>query len=161
IGLRARSRSRSTKRRIAGFYPGLERLELRLTLCADGADDGDDLTQDAGLSGTTLQSQHGHGSPTYSGSSQEVGTFPPVSAPRPASSGGTAGGPAATAASSTGIPALNSLPGAPATLYLNFGGDTVSSWLGYSNITIPAFDTDGDGAPLSQAEIDQITGIWQ
>jgi hypothetical protein len=59
------------------------------------------------------------------------------------------------------IPALNSLPGAPAELYLNFGGDTVSSWLGHSNITIPSFATEGDGAPLTQTDVNTITGIWQ
>jgi hypothetical protein len=59
------------------------------------------------------------------------------------------------------MPALSSLPNAPATVYLNFGGDFVSSWLSFSNITIPAFDTDGDGAPLSQTEVNAITQIWQ
>jgi hypothetical protein len=67
----------------------------------------------------------------------------------------------ALSTSGLSIPALNSLPGAPAEIYLNFGGDSVSSFLGYRNISIPAFDTDGDGAPLSQSEVDSITGIWQ
>jgi hypothetical protein len=59
------------------------------------------------------------------------------------------------------MPTLSSLPGAPATLYLNFGGDFIPSWAGASNISIPAFDTDGDGAPLSQTEVTTITQIWQ
>ncbi len=37
----------------------------------------------------------------------------------------------------------------------------MSSWLGFTNLVIPAYDTDGDGAPLSQTEVNAITGIWQ
>src|SRR5262245_8749932 len=37
------------------------------------------------------------------------------------------------------VPALSSRPGAPASLYLNFSGDNVASWLGYQPGVIPAF----------------------
>src|SRR5262245_18813076 len=52
----------------------------------------------------------------------------------------------------TSIPALNSLPGASAALYLNFVGDFVPQWAGYSNITIPAYDQDGDPTTFSDGE---------
>jgi hypothetical protein len=65
------------------------------------------------------------------------------------------------AASGLPIPVLNSLPGAHATLYLNFAGDTVPSFLSWSNIVIPSFSTVSDGSPLTQADVNAITGIWQ
>jgi hypothetical protein len=89
----------------------------------------------------------------------DVDTFPAV--PGAGASPGGGAGAAGAAATGQSIPALSSLPGAPASLYLDFAGDSVARWLTYSNISIPAFDTDGDGAPLSQAEVDAITGIWQ
>ena len=61
----------------------------------------------------------------------------------------------------TSIPALNSLPGAKAALYLDFVGDYVSSWGSYSNITIPAFDQDGDPTTFSDGELTTITRIWE
>ena len=61
----------------------------------------------------------------------------------------------------TSIPALNSLPGAKAALYLDFVGDHVSSWGSYSNITIPAFDQDGDPTTFSDGELTTITRIWE
>jgi hypothetical protein len=60
---------------------------------------------------------------------------------------GTSDGGAASGA----IPALSSRPSAPANLYLNFGGDTVSNWLGYSPGAIPAYNGDGTA----------MTEIWQ
>ena len=44
------------------------------------------------------------------------------------------------------VPAYNSLPGAQASVYLNFNGDFVSSWLGFQNISIPVF---GSGSGLT------------
>jgi hypothetical protein len=61
----------------------------------------------------------------------------------------------------TSIPALNSLPSAKAALYLDFVGDHVSSWGSYSNITIPAFDQDGDPTTFSDGELTTITRIWE
>jgi hypothetical protein len=59
------------------------------------------------------------------------------------------------------LPALNSLPGARVSLYLNFGGDFVPQWNGYTNITIPAFEQDGDPTTFSDGELSAITTIWQ
>jgi fibronectin type 3 domain-containing protein len=64
-------------------------------------------------------------------------------------SGTRSGGAAAAAAS---IPALSSRPGAPASLYLNFGGDTVASWLGYTPGVIPAYG----GTSTAMEEIWQV-----
>src|SRR5262249_27400563 len=49
----------------------------------------------------------------------------------------------------TSVPALNSLPGAPASLYLDFVGDVIPQWLQYKDITIPAYDQDGDPTTFS------------
>jgi len=59
----------------------------------------------------------------------------------------------------TSIPALNSLPGAKASLYLDFVGDYIPQWLSYTNITIPAFDQDGDPTIFSDGELASITNI--
>ena len=64
--------------------------------------------------------------------------------------GGT--GTSTSGATAAGVPALSSRPGAPASLYLNFGGDNVSSWLGYSPGTIPAFS----GSSTTMEEIWQV-----
>ena len=58
------------------------------------------------------------------------------------------------------VPALSSLPGAPASLYLNFTGDTIPSFGGYSNIVIPAYDQDGDPTTFSDGELASIRTIW-
>jgi len=58
------------------------------------------------------------------------------------------------------IPALHSLPGAPATLYLDFDGDTTATWGSYHPGTTPAFDEDGDPTTFSDAELSAITEIW-
>ncbi len=59
------------------------------------------------------------------------------------------------------LPVLDSLPGAAATLYLDFDGHFESRWGSYSNITTPVFDTDGDAATFSDAELAAIRRIWQ
>lgn len=76
--------------------------------------------------------------------------------------------PAATATSSpaaagsplSSIPALHSLPGAYAKLYLDFDGDYSSSWLSYTPGKTPAFDQDGDVNTFSSAELNAIREIW-
>src|SRR5262249_25565354 len=50
------------------------------------------------------------------------------------------------------VPVYNSLPGAKATLYLDFNGDFTLSWGGYLNIDTPAYDTDGDPNTFSATE---------
>lgn len=59
------------------------------------------------------------------------------------------------------IPALSSLPGAQATVYLDFLGFVEPVWGSYSNITTPVFDLDGNSASFSTNEITAITRIWQ
>src|SRR5204863_13921 len=44
------------------------------------------------------------------------------------------------------LPQLSSLPGAKATLHLDFDGNLDKTWAGFSNITTPASDIDGDPA---------------
>jgi hypothetical protein len=72
--------------------------------------------------------------------------------------------------SEMGLPALDSNPGAKATLYLDFTGNYEKSWFNYDdnhvkttykNITTPAFDTDGDPSTFSATEKAQIKEIWQ
>jgi hypothetical protein len=66
--------------------------------------------------------------------------------------------PTSAAAASTGtanaatIPVFSSRPGAPASVYLNFGGDNVASWLSYRPGAIPAFS----GSSTTMEEIWQI-----
>ena len=55
---------------------------------------------------------------------------------------------------------LNSNPGASATLYLDFNGDSAQSWGSYSVPTTPAFDQDGDVTSFSDSELTTIREIW-
>src|SRR5262249_51258226 len=92
-----------------------------------------------------------------------LGSFPAadgslaVSEPVPALTGGQGSGTAAL----TSVPALNSLPGAAASLYLDFDGHFEAQWGGYSNITTPAFDQDGDPTTFTDGELATMTQIWQ
>jgi hypothetical protein len=58
------------------------------------------------------------------------------------------------------VPALSSRPGAPATLYLDFNGDTTTAWGAYSPGKTPAMNADGDPATFSDGELDTIRGAW-
>jgi hypothetical protein len=58
------------------------------------------------------------------------------------------------------VPAYSSLPGAPATLYLDFDGDFESQWASSTNITTPAFDTDGNPGSFSASELTAIHDVW-
>lgn len=63
----------------------------------------------------------------------------------------------------TAVPVLNSLAGAPVTLYLDFNGHTESdaSWIGTgSPIVTPAFDNDNDATTFSDEELRRIEEIW-
>lgn len=60
----------------------------------------------------------------------------------------------------SGVPALNSLPGAAASLYLDFDGFFEAQWGDYRNITTPAFDQDGDTSSFSLGELAAIQRIW-
>lgn len=61
----------------------------------------------------------------------------------------------------TDIPLLHSNSGATVKLYLDFNGHFESNWGGYSNITTPVFDRDGDATTFSQSELNEISEIWQ
>src|SRR6266536_2649192 len=99
-------------------------LERRLLMCVDalGHDDGglDELPSD-------------------------LGTYPAIHEQATVTADGATTGSATTAAagaSLSGVPALSSHPTAYAKLYLDFDGDTTSTWGSYSPGTTPAYDTD-------------------
>ncbi|HEX8523707.1 MAG TPA: PEP-CTERM sorting domain-containing protein [Tepidisphaeraceae bacterium] len=58
------------------------------------------------------------------------------------------------------MPARNSLPGAPATLFLDFDGDFTGSWDGYTPGNTPAYDLDGNASSFNAQEISNIDEIW-
>lgn len=60
----------------------------------------------------------------------------------------------------SGVPALSSLPGAPANLYLDFDGDYTATWGRYSPGTTPAYDVDGNPSAFSSTELANIRQIW-
>ena len=64
----------------------------------------------------------------------------------------------------TSIPRLNSLVGAPVTLYLDFDGHTETdpSWTngGQRQVTTPVYDNDGDLTTFSDDELHRIEEIW-
>lgn len=60
----------------------------------------------------------------------------------------------------TSIPVLNSLPGAAATLYLDFNGHFQATYGMYSNVTTPVYDSDGDESTFSDAELAFISDLW-
>lgn len=59
------------------------------------------------------------------------------------------------------VPQLTSRPGAAQSIYLDFDGDTTNFWGPYTPGTTPAYDSDSDPTTFSQAELDNITEIWQ
>jgi hypothetical protein len=62
---------------------------------------------------------------------------------------------------SLAVPLLNSLPGAAASLYLDFNGHYESSWGSYGAVDSPAYDTDGNIGAFSSVELANIQQIWQ
>src|SRR5262249_26581873 len=59
------------------------------------------------------------------------------------------------------IPALNSLPRAAASLYLDFDGHFEPVWGGFRNVTTPVFDQDGDRTTFTDGELNSIRPIWR
>ena len=59
------------------------------------------------------------------------------------------------------IPVLNSLPGAAASIYLDFDGHVDPTWLNFSNVVTPVFDRDGNPGTFSTAEIDEMKLVWE
>ena len=60
----------------------------------------------------------------------------------------------------TGLPQLNSLPGAAKSIFLDFDGHFEAQWGSDSNVSSPAYDRDGDPNSFSTAEIAAIQEIW-
>jgi hypothetical protein len=60
------------------------------------------------------------------------------------------------------VAAHSSLPGAPATLYLQFGGDSrgTTIWDTYTPGNTPAYDVDGNAGSFSTQELSNIDQIW-
>jgi hypothetical protein len=58
-------------------------------------------------------------------------------------------------------PALSSLPGAKASLWLDFTGLPTMTWGAYANVPTPAFDLDGNPSSFSAQEVAVITEVWQ
>src|SRR5688500_14134074 len=54
------------------------------------------------------------------------------------------------------VPALSSRPIAPATLYLDFNGDTTDTWGDYSPGRTPAMDADGDASTFTDGALATI-----
>lgn len=67
---------------------------------------------------------------------------------------------AAPAFAQLSVPSYSSLPGAPATLYLNFVGDYTASFGPYSNFTTPAYDIDDNPFAFSATELSNMGHIW-
>lgn len=61
----------------------------------------------------------------------------------------------------TALPSLSSLPGAAASLYLDFNGHFEAQWGPYQNITTPVFTLDADLTTFSDSELAAITSIWK
>lgn len=120
----------------------IEILELRALMCADG---------------------HGH-APSLGEAHLELGSFPALETfPLIVSGASVLSAPSLSGASYTtsAIPALNSLAGAAATLFLDFDGHYDAWWGGYSNVHTPAFDQDGDASTFSEQELASIREIWE
>jgi fibronectin type 3 domain-containing protein len=74
---------------------------------------------------------------------------------------GTIGAVAGALVPLTSIPALNSLAGAAASIYLDFDGHFEPFWGAYMNVSTPVFDTDGDATTFSDGEIATIRKVWE
>jgi hypothetical protein len=58
------------------------------------------------------------------------------------------------------IPLLHSNPSARAKLYLDFDGNFEAQWGGYTNVTTPVYDSDGDLSTFSDAELQSMFVAW-
>jgi hypothetical protein len=81
----------------------------------------------------------------------------------------TGGSPIVTDITFLSPPALSSLPGAAAKIYLDFDGNHESDWFiksgtteyHYSDVVTPAFDTDGHPGWFTGTEMGQMTDVWK
>lgn len=87
----------------------------------------------------------------------DLGVFPAIQAT--ATSVGTTAAASATVPL-TSVPVLDSNAAASTKIYLDFTGDTTSTWGSYRPGTTPAYDTDGDATTLSTAELTSIQQIF-
>lgn len=118
---------------------------------------------------TLLHAGHGDDPDHFDGELSGGGILPPENDPRttewiaahPLDSGRSSslGGGGPESGGET-IPALNSLPGAPATIYLDFDGHFEAVWGSYTNVVTPAYSLDAD-PDFDAAEIAAIVEIWQ
>jgi subtilisin-like proprotein convertase family protein len=58
------------------------------------------------------------------------------------------------------IPALNSLPGAAVSVYLDFDGHFESVWGSHTNVSTPVYSRDADFTTFSDSELQAIQQIW-
>lgn len=58
------------------------------------------------------------------------------------------------------VPAYHSLPGAGYALYLDFDGNYQERFVGSTDVTTPAYDSDGDPLVLSDGEREEVRQIW-
>ncbi len=59
------------------------------------------------------------------------------------------------------LPTLSSLPGATATIYLDFTGHDEAAWGTYTDVHSPVFDLDGDLTTYSDRELAVIESVWR
>lgn len=64
-------------------------------------------------------------------------------------------------AASLSVPVHSSKPGAPVTLVLDFDGHPAHTWGEFTVPATPAYDSDGNAASFTAAELSNITKIWQ
>jgi hypothetical protein len=68
-----------------------------------------------------------------------------------------------TAPAGLAVPAFSSLPGAPASLWLDFTGLPTQNWGAYQNVTTPVFNLEGaeNSTSFSPQELAAITEVWE
>ena len=142
----ARSSQRVSCRKSRPLH--VERLEIRALLTAAGVgDEFQGLLTSAGACSCPICSGRGLQDQVL----QEI-----VSSAEPVGSDGDI----VAAASAGGVPKLSSLPGARATIFLDFDGHTEARWGEFKNVVTPAYDRDGDRSSFSSGEIAAIQEIW-
>lgn len=145
---RVNARGGARKGHRSGRLWRLETLESRLLLSGQGLNEEPLLHLDAGIT------QHAQAADVAAAETSPAGATT-------ASTAAPIGQLMAATMASSSVPALNSLPGAAITLYLDFNGDYQSQWGSYGSVTTPAFDQDGDPSSFSDSELATIRQIWQ
>lgn len=140
----ARAMRSSSQARLA-----IERLEDRRLMTA---------APFSGFAPALLPHDHNHSSHVNEGEVAFV-VDPPLSADPLAKLASVAA--TSTLSPLSAIPVLNSKPGAPASLYIDFNGHFEASWSSYGSVTTPVFDNDGDAATFSSEELAFIETVWK